>query len=63
MKTFRVIFDYGNIEVSVYVITDKETDEEITEAAIDELIRRDFGLGPESPTVIDITRCPEWEKD
>lgn len=61
--TYRVIFDYGNVEVSVWVQTSEVTEEKIKEAAMDELIRRDFGLGPEIPTIVDISATPEWDED
>ncbi|MEH7114550.1 hypothetical protein V7124_19620 [Neobacillus niacini] len=61
--TYRVIFDYGNIEVSVWVQTAETDVQQIAQVAIDELISRDFGLGPEIPTVVDVAPCPEWDED
>jgi hypothetical protein len=60
--TYRVIFDYGDIEMMVMLGTDSTEEEEIREEAEQVLVERGFGLTEEIPILI-IEKAPEWEEE
>jgi hypothetical protein len=60
--TYRVIFDYGDIEVMVMIGTDSTENEDIREEAEAVIIERGMSLPPEI-AMVDITKAPEWEEE
>jgi hypothetical protein len=60
--TYRVIFDYGDIEMMIMLGTDSTEEEAIREEAESAIVERGFGLAEEIPTLI-IEKAPEWEEE
>jgi len=61
--TYRVLIDYGNLEIRIWVKTEAQFREQIIQAAYDEMSSRGFELGSEPPIIMDIQECFEWDLD
>jgi hypothetical protein len=59
--TYRVTFDYGDIEVTVMQKSNSSDENAIQEKAIQTIINRDFSLPPEQ-AIVTIEPAPEWEE-
>jgi len=59
---YRVIFDFGDIEATVFHRSSSRNNEDIVEGAIQQVIYRNFGF-PGEPSVNSVEPCPEWEED
>lgn len=63
MAMYRVIFDFGNIESTVFHQQQEETNEqEIVDKALQQVIDRGFGF-PAEPSIVTVEPCPEWDED
>lgn len=60
--TYRVIFDFGDIEVTVYHQTKEKENEKIVDGAIQQVIDRNFGF-PGEPSIKTVEPCPEWGEE
>jgi len=61
-KTYRVLLDFGDVEMTVWTKTDETDNQGRIQDAINDLKIRGF-VYQEEPTVIDIEHCPEWYED
>lgn len=60
---FRLIFDFGDIEATVFHRHKEVTNEqEIVDGAIQQVIDRGFGF-PAEPSTVTVEPCPEWDED
>jgi hypothetical protein len=59
---YRVVFDFGDIEVTVFHRSVEKDQQEIVDGAIQQVIDRGFGF-PAEPSMTTVEPCPEWEAD
>lgn len=60
--TYRVILDYGDVELTIMHKTNEHEEEQIMEEVIETLIKRGFGLPPEEFITV-IESAPEWQEE
>ena len=58
----RVLFDFGDIEVTVFHRTQEVIQQKIVDGAIQQVIDRGFGF-PAEPSMTTVEPCPEWDED
>lgn len=58
---YRMIFDFGDIEVTVFHRTHETDEQKIIDGALQQVIDRGFGFPPE-PSSISHEPCPEWDE-
>ncbi|WP_306010489.1 hypothetical protein [Bacillus sp. MMSF_3328] len=59
---FRVLFDFGDIEVTVFHRSNATNNEDIIDGAIQQVIDRGFGF-PAEPSITNVEPCPEWDEE
>ncbi|PFP29385.1 hypothetical protein COJ96_10805 [Bacillus sp. AFS073361] len=59
---YRVLFDFGDIEVTVFHRSEEKENEKIVDGAIQQVIDRNFGF-PGEPSIKSVEACPEWDED
>lgn len=58
---YRVVFDFGDIEVTVFHREQKASNhQKIVDGAIQQVIDRGFGF-PAEPSTTTVEPCPEWD--
>lgn len=60
--TYRVIFDFGDVEISIMYPSTLKNFSLIADEAAKSLLKKGITFNPDE-AIIDVTPAPEWEED